>query len=132
MSDEFLDGFNGGLLTGNTLDTFMAKLDLEGQFCCLKHSPEAIELPAVPAIDYLCQNLGNNNNGEVTEQLRVPICEECLKGLYDTNWALLYCVSCHNSQWVYKPRSKHNFNTDVVWLNECPHCIKKEEEYGKN
>lgn len=132
MSDELLGGFKGGSLIDDTLDAFIAKVELEGQFCCLKHGPAAMNLPPVPAVDYLCQNLGNNETGEVTEQLRVPICEECVKGLYDPNWALLYCVTCHSSQWVYKPRSSHVYNTDVVWLNQCPHCTDKEWDHGEN
>jgi hypothetical protein len=127
MSDELFGSFKEDLELDSALDACMARIELDGQFCCLKHGPESMGLPPVPVVDYLCQNLGNHETGEVSEQIRVPICEECLKGLHDPNWALLYCVTCHSNQWIYKPRSSHNFHSDVVWLNECPKCAKKED-----
>lgn len=122
MLDDVFNGFNDGSLIDDTLDVFMAKVALEGEFCALKHGPKSMELLQVPAVDYLCQNLGNNFTKSVTEQLRVPICSDCKEGLADSDWVLLYCVTCHNSQWIYKPRSSHIFHTNVVWLNECPYC----------
>lgn len=127
MSEGIFGGFDSVSSFDDTLDVFMAKVALEGEICALKHGPESMGLPEVQAVDYLCQNLGNNETGEVTEQLRIPICKECKQGLMDPDWALIYCVTCHKSQWIYKPRSDYNFHSDVVWLNVCPFCKKTEE-----
>lgn len=128
MLDSIFSGLRGDLDLDDTIDTFMAKLDLKGQECGLKHVPNGYDIEQPPAVEYLCQNLGYSETGEVTEVLRVPICQECVEGLLDPNWALLYCVTCHNSQWVYKPKSSYEFHTSVVWLNECPHCAENVEE----
>lgn len=105
------------------LDLHIARLELIDEQCHLKHAPEWMEVENPQAVDYLCQYFGFNKERSITELLRIPICEECIKGIYDPNWALAYCVTCHNSQWFWKPDSKLEFHTDVVWVDACPKCF---------
>lgn len=116
---NFLDGI---LSLEDSLDKNMAQLELINETCHLKHAPKGIEIEVPIAVDYLCQYFGFNKEHSITELLRIPICEDCLAGLYDPNWALIYCVSCNSSQWVWKPDSHIEFHTDVVWVDKCPEC----------
>lgn len=104
------------------LDEHIAKLELLNEKCYLKHAPSTMEIEPPQAVDYLCQYFGYNKERSITEMLRIPICDECVRGLYDPNWALMYCITCNNSQWVWKPDSSLDFHTDVVWVDECPYC----------
>jgi len=115
----------GTLELDDNLNEYLAKLDLLGEECHLKHAPEELAVEIPQAVDYLCQYFGFNKERSITELFRIPICDECIKGLYDPNWALLYCVGCNSSQWIWKPDSPLDFHTDVVWLEGCPHCSEK-------
>lgn len=122
--------FNFNFLVGpqtldESLDIYTARLELIGQTCGLKHAPEGFDIEVPPAVDYLCQYLGFNEERSITEMLRIPICEECIQGLYDPDWALIYCVTCHSSQWVWKPHSRFEFHTDVAWVEVCPKCYEE-------
>lgn len=127
MSESIFDGLHDDLQLDDTVDTIMSIMSLKTEKCGLKHTPEEYNIPPPPAVDYLCQKLGYIKTGKNTEQIRVPICQECVNGLHDPEWALLYCIGCCNSQWVYKPRSSYVFHTDVVWLDICPHCVSMED-----
>ena len=122
MVNSFFDGFKNNLTLDGAIDTFMDKTSLRIEKCGLKHAPKEYNLPPVEAVAYLCQNLGYVKTGKNTEQIRIPICQDCVNGLNDPDWALIYCVNCHSSQWIYKPKSSHVFHTDVVWLDVCPYC----------
>jgi hypothetical protein len=112
------------------LERMFAKLELEGEFCHLKHSKSD---PAEnhPAIDYLCQGLGDQDENEVQQVLRIPICEECAEALYDPDWILAYCTYCHASQWIYRLKSKiaHPKGNGIYWMDVCPHCAEIANEY---
>lgn len=118
----------------NTLDeslnTMMAGLELENSICGLKHSTKD---PAEnhPAVDFLVQNLGSTKSGEVSQQLRIPVCSECIEALGDEDWILMYCTYCHKSQWVYRPKAKYNYpkGSIIYWLDVCPFCAEVANEY---
>jgi hypothetical protein len=110
----------------------IARAELDGETCHLKHS---VEDPAEnhPAVDYLCQPLGDQKTGEATSEIRIPVCQECAEALYDENWILAYCTFCHSSQWIYRPYSKteHLPGNGVYWLDICPHCAVVEDKFDK-
>lgn len=119
-------------LEDNVFNKIMAFAHLTDRTCGLKHSKED-SAKEHPAIDYLCQNIGNKVTGEYVEQLQIPVCEECVNALSDENWILVYCLECNNSQWIYRPKAKKNYPEGnlVYWLNECPHCIEVKDKYKK-
>lgn len=106
----------------DSLNKYMAKLELLNEPCHLKHAPTKLKIRIPMAVDYISQDFGFNKEHNITEQLRIPICKECIQGLYDPDWALIYCVGCNASQWVWRPDSIIEFNTDIVWLDVCPKC----------
>ncbi len=106
--------------------TLLDKIELMGQKCVLKHGPKNMNFEQPEAINYLSQYFGYNKDNSVTELLRIPICEECIRGLYNRDWVLLYCIACNSSQWVFKPMSRLNYNTNVVWMDACPECSQEE------
>jgi hypothetical protein len=112
------------------IDMMMACLELEGATCGLKHSKED---PSEnhPAINYLCQGLGNQDTGEKQQEIRVPICEECAEALRDRDWILVYCTYCNKSQWIYRPLAKNGYPPGnlVYWLDVCPFCAEVVNEY---
>lgn len=112
------------------LNTMIARIELDNEHCGLKHSKED---PAEnhQAIDFLVQNLGNPQTGEVYQQIRVPICDECMAALDHPDWILMYCVNCHKSQWVYRPKAKYNYpeGNQIYWLDVCPFCAEVANEY---
>lgn len=111
-----------------SIDNLTAKLDLIGEKCHLKHGPKNMDIEIPNAVDYLCQYFGFNKERSITEMLRIPICRDCIAGLYDDDWALVYCINCNSSQWFYKPKVPHiEFHTDVVWLDKCPECEHNED-----
>ena len=117
-------------LLNETLNDMIALAELEGQTCGLKHSsvdPAENHL----AVDYLCQNMGDPRTGEVSSQIRIPICQECIEALYDENWILAYCVHCNKSQWIYRPKAKkvHPPGNGIYWLDVCPFCAEIANEY---
>ena len=112
------------------LALMIANIELEGETCGLKHSKND---PAENhyAVDYLCQIIGTKNDGSDTQELRIPICKECVSALNDKDWILCYCTYCHESQWIYRPKSKigHPDGNGVYWLDVCPHCAEIVNEY---
>jgi hypothetical protein len=114
------------------LGLLMAKLELEGEHCRLKHS-KADPAENHPAVDYLCQKLGDQETGEVKQEIRIPVCKECAEALYDEDWILCYCTYCHESQWIYRPYSKveHPEGNGIYFLDICPHCAVVEDTYDK-
>jgi hypothetical protein len=112
------------------LNIMIAQFELNDEFCGLKHSSED---PAEehPAVDYLKQNLGNPKTGEAYQQIRIPICEECIVALTDPNWILMYCINCNKSQWVYRPKAKYDYpeGNRVYWMDVCPFCAEIANEY---
>ena len=112
------------------LGEMIARLELEGETCGLKHS-EADPAENHPAVDFLCQGLGDQETGEVKQELRIPVCKECAEALYDTDWILCYCTYCHKSQWIYRPYSKieHPEGNGIYWLDVCPFCAEIMNEW---
>jgi len=113
-----------------TLDMFVARVELESETCGLKHSKED---PAEnhKAVDYLVQNLGDTKTKESLQQLRIPVCSECIEALNNTDWILMYCTYCHKSQWTYRPLAKYNYpeGNGIYWLDVCPFCAEIATEY---
>lgn len=120
-------------LLGASLNEALARAELVGQTCGLKHS---IEDPAHnhEAVDYLCQNLGNLKTKEVTSTIRIPVCAECVDALYDPSWVLAYCLYCNKSQWIYRPLAKneHPEGNGVYWCDVCPFCAEIANEYKED
>ena len=112
------------------IELMMAKLELEGKTCCLKHSRYD---PAEnhPAVEYLCQKLVDQKTGVETQELRIPICKECVDALNNPDWILAYCTYCQESQWIYRPKAKmsHPEGNGIYWLDVCPHCAEVVNEY---
>lgn len=110
-----------------TIDNLHATIDLQNEYCHLKHSEED---PAEnhPAVDYLCQSFGYENIKN--EEFRIPICEECVEALSGNEWVLFYCVQCHNSQWLCRKYAKFSYPTNlhVKWVDECPICFEVKKE----
>ena len=112
------------------LNLMIARLELDGETCGLKHS-EQDPSENHPAINYLCQNIGDQKIGIEFQQLQVPICEECTEALSDTDWILAYCTNCLKSQWIYRPYSKvyHPEGNGIYWMDVCPFCAEVANEY---
>lgn len=114
----------------NDLSMLIARAELDGEVCHLKHSEDD---PAEdhPAVDYLCQKMGDQETGEVKQELRIPVCAECAEALYDEDWILCYCTYCNHSQWIYRPYSKveHPDGNGVYWLDVCPYCAEIANEW---
>lgn len=116
----------------DAIDELHARIDLQNEHCHLKHSEED---PSEnhPAVDYLCQDFGQEastdvghaiNETLVAYTLRVPICQECMEALLGDEWILLYCVHCNNSQWVSRKYAKYHypFWLHIKWMDACPVC----------
>jgi hypothetical protein len=120
-------------LLDSSLSDMVAQVELEGQTCGLKHSKHD---PAEnhPAVDYLCQNLGDTKSKEATSQIRIPICEECAEALYDPDWILAYCIYCNRSQWIYRPmaKTKHPEGNGIYWCDVCPFCAEVTDQLEEN
>jgi hypothetical protein len=128
----FLDNWDNDIYTLDcNIDTMMARLDLEGETCHLKHRPEWMEGENPPAVDFLCQHFGDRKSGVTYQELRIPICQECADALYDPNWILAYCINCHKSQWIYRPYSKmaHPEGNGIYWADVCPYCSEIANEW---
>jgi hypothetical protein len=119
-------------LLDEQLGLLVAKFELEGETCHLKHS-KVDPAENHPAVDYLCQKFGDKETGEARQEIRIPVCAECAEALYDENWILMYCTYCHASQWIYRPYAKieHPPGNGIYWLDICPHCATVEDEYNK-
>lgn len=128
IGNEFDTVGRSPLILNESIDISIAKMELLNEECGLSHGPKHL-VPKKPlAVDYLCQMFGFSEEKTITDELRIPICAECIEGLYSGDWVLLYCITCNNSQWVYKPESKLDFNpgVSVVWMDECPKCPKED------
>lgn len=116
----------------DNINMMLAKFELTDEPCHLKHSDED---PAEnhPAVDYLCQGLGDQKTGEITSQIRIPVCVECINALKDNDWILCYCTYCNKSQWIYRPLAKREYPDGnlVYYMDICPFCAVVEDEYGK-
>jgi hypothetical protein len=118
-------------LLDDSLNEMVSRIELEGECCGLKHSNKD---PAEnhQAIDYLCQRLGNQKNSDdIHQELRVPICSECIEALTDTNWILIYCTYCHKSQWICRRLAKKEYPKGnlIYWLDVCPFCAEIADTY---
>jgi len=111
-------------------EMMMARVELAGEDCHLKHS-HLDPVENHPAVDYLCQKLGDTKTDIEIQELRIPICQECVEALYDEDWILAYCTYCHASQWIFRPRSKveHPPGNGIYWMDVCPHCAEIANEY---
>jgi len=120
-------------LLDETLNDALARAELEGQTCGLKHSA-ADPAENHPAVDYLCQNLGNPKTDEVSSQIRIPVCQECVDALYDEEWILAYCIYCHKSQWINRrlAKNEHPPGNGVYWCDVCPFCAEIATEYKED
>lgn len=117
-------------LLDENIALMMAMVELEGQVCQLKHSYADVAEDH-PAVNFLCQKLGDQESGYEIQELRIPICEECVEALNDTDWVLAYCTYCNESQWIYRPKSKiqHPEGNGIYWMDVCPHCAEIANEY---
>ena len=99
-----------------------ARIDLLEQKCQLNHGPN---IPAPEAVDYLCQYVGKKDSSTL-DMLTIPICGECIAGLYDEDWLLFYCLSCNSSQWLMKSRARNYYPAweSIRFLHTCPNCEK--------
>jgi hypothetical protein len=115
------------------LGYLLARVELEGETCGLKHSKYD---PAEnhEAVDYLVQNLGDQKTGEVTQQIRIPVCQECIEALSDPNWILVYCTYCHKSQWICRRLAKNEYPDGnlIYWADVCPFCAEIADEYKED
>lgn len=108
----------------DAIDKLGLLADLENQHCHLNHGP-GIDLTKIKAVDYIVQPIGKTKVEDESKDIKhlvIPICEECVEGLVDNNWVLLYCLNCDKSQWVYKPFAKMKYNHNIIWVGNCPKC----------
>ena len=120
-------------LLDESLGNMIARAELEGMTCGLKHSEED---PAEnhQAVDFLVQRLGDPQTGEVSQEIRIPVCRECAEALYDQMWILVYCIYCHKSQWINRALAKKEYPDGnlIYWLDTCPHCAEIADEWMKD
>jgi len=112
------------------LGEMVARAELSGETCGLKHS-EADPAENHLAVDFLCQDLGDQKTGGIKQELRIPICAECAEALLDPNWILCYCVFCQCSQWIYRPyaKTKHPEGNGIYFMDVCPFCAEVINEW---
>ncbi len=97
--------------------------ELAHSSCHLNHGPR--DLGPHAAVDYLVLPLGKQEaHGTISarSELVIPICKDCLEGLSDEAWTLLYCLDCNESQWVLRQLSRMRYRHNVLWLRGCPKC----------
>lgn len=105
------------------IDALGLQADLAHSHCQLNHGPRDLEPHA--AVDYLVLPIGTKDStGKISNQseLVIPICQDCLEGLRDEAWTLLYCLDCNESQWVLRELSRIRYRHNVLWLRGCPKC----------
>lgn len=121
------------LLKENELLNHIADLvDIENEHCYLNHGPGTNEKD-YKAVDFLCQKF-ESDDGSEGFTIRIPICEECINGLYSNNWLLFYCIRCNESQWLDKNRSKNFYGYDTIkFMDICPKCnaLSEKELFNK-
>ena len=118
-------------LLDSALDDLVARLELEGTTCGLKHS-KMDPSENHPAVNYLCQGIGDPDTNIAEQILRIPICEECVEALYDEDWILVYCINCNKSQWICRHLAKKEYpegKNIIYWLDVCPYCAEVVNEY---
>jgi len=100
-------------------------IQLIDQTCELEHHDKEPH----QAVEWLVCPIGltKTQTNPEHEQLAIPICQPCADGLTDSNWALLYCINCNNSQWIYKPHARLHYSQQIHWLKGCPKCTNKFE-----
>jgi len=120
-------------LLDRSLNDAMARIELEGLNCGLKHSVDD-PVENHKAVDYLCQNMGNLKTKVPTSQIKIPVCAECVEALYDPNWILAYCMYCNRSQWIYRPLAKNEYPEEngMYWMDLCPFCAEVMDEYKED
>lgn len=118
-----LDDLN---LLEKRLNEFIAKTELLTEVCYLNHNGEN----PPKATNYLCQYVGHYKEKVATGLLRIPICDECIAALYDSDWLLFYCLNCNSSQWLIKSKAKKYYPEweSVKFLAQCPNCFNVEKE----
>ena len=105
------------------IDALGLEADLAHSKCELNHGSR--DKDTHPAVDYLVLPIGKQDaKGLVTDQseLVIPICQECLDGLTDEAWTLLYCLDCNESQWILRKLAKMKYRHNLIWLRGCPKC----------
>lgn len=105
------------------IDAIGLQSELAHSHCELNHGRR--DTDPHPAVDYLVLPIGTkNSNGKISDQsdLVIPICQECLEGLSDEAWTLLYCLDCNESQWLLREMSKMKYRHNIIWLRGCPKC----------
>lgn len=116
----------------DSIDKLTLLADLAETHCVLNHGPDT-DNTNYPAVDYVTIPLGKD--GEVTDQLVVPVCSDCLDGLQSDEWTLLYCLECGASQWVFQPLAKLSYlkiatlsRYHLIGIVGCPKCTNKLEQ----
>jgi len=111
-------------LLDEQLNLFIAQIYLVDEKCHLNHGSGVL---SPPAVNYLCQYIGDTSTGHIDGLLRIPICVECLAALHDENWLLFYCLKCNSSQWLLKSKAKKLYPAweHVKFFIECPNCFEK-------
>jgi hypothetical protein len=75
------------------------------------------------AVDFIVQPLGTKD--KISEEIVVPVCQECIDYLTSGEWVLLYCVRCLSSQWLNRSMARRIYTTSsVLWMDGCPDCKK--------
>jgi len=106
--------------TVDEFDLIQSMMNIQDDFCALWHM-KGEEIPR--AVDYIVQNLGYSESNTVTEQIRIPICKECLDALNSGEWVLFYCVQCNQSRWHNCSHSYKDWGNNVIkFFNGCPSC----------
>ena len=108
---DFLE-VNGGQMEFD--ERLMMEAELSEANCALNHKD------AIPsAVDYIIQKF-------LDYTLTIPVCKECVQKLQSDDWVLLYCTTCCESCWIYKPNSKkpwlYEEGEHVRWMDQCPVC----------
>jgi len=107
--------------------------------CCLNHGP-GIQKPQ--ACNYIVQPIGyskNNREKVATDELSIPICQECVDSLCgntEDEWTLVFCLDCSSNHWVSHKFAKNKYQHRIIWVKGCPECLeegkKPREEYFTN
>ena len=108
------------------LNQAMAGIMLEGESCQLNHHDKR----GRTAVDFLCHQMGillPDGDGIADSELRIPIWEECVVGLYAGQESLFYCVGCGASQWLLKSEAKNGYpdDTNIIAMKKCPKCYNE-------
>ena len=106
----------------------MSKENTSKEHCGLKHHKDDPK-ENHESVDYIVQPMGYDLGGDMGiayDELKVPICEECLEAMHDQLWVLLYCFNCNESQWIHRPEAKREYTEKITWFAVCPHCVHDE------